>query len=238
MSSRLASLVAVPLAAVAAFAAFAVSASACSGGSSLTDTGDADATAAGEGGSTTDASGAVDGSKGADASDSGGNLGRVPAVHRAAAAECTHVRGAGNFDPTLMFADCKSDAECTTGTNGRCLSSMGGAQTNTCSYDGCFLDSECSGKVCTCREPGGIAANRCSQGNCTVDATCGVGGYCSPSVDPDKTNYGITGWWCHTAADSCIDDADCATDGGPSAKCAYDPKATHWSCSSEQFLPP
>ena len=172
-----ASVVAVPVGALAVAALLAVSAGACSGGSSLADVGDADATATGEGGSSSgDASGSADSGK--DASDSGGNLGRVPAVHRAAAVECSHVRGAGNFDPTLMFAACKSDAE------------------------------------------------------------CAGGGYCSPSVDPDKTNYGITGWWCHTAADSCIDDADCATDGGPVAKCAYDPGNTHWSCSSQEFLPP
>ena len=232
-----ASVVAVPVGALAIAALLAVSAGACSGGSSLADVGDADATATGEGGSSSsDASGSADSGK--DASDSGGNLGRVPAVHRAAAVECSHVRGAGNFDPTLMFAACKSDAECTTGTNGRCLGSMGGAQTNSCSYDGCFLDSECSGNVCTCREAGGSSANHCSTGNCRIDAECAGGGYCSPSVDPDKTNYGITGWWCHTAADSCIDDADCATDGGPIAKCAYDPGNTHWSCSSQEFLPP
>lgn len=135
----------------------------------------------------------------------------VPAVHRAVAAGCSHVRGAGNFDPTLMFASSKSDAACTAGTIGRCLGSMGGAQTNRCSYDGCFLDSECSGKFCTCRARGGIRANRCSSGNCTTDASCSAGGCCSPSVDPDKTNYGITGWWCRTAKDACTGDTDCAT---------------------------
>ncbi|MDB4933488.1 MAG: hypothetical protein JWP87_460 [Labilithrix sp.] len=163
----------------------------------------------------------------------------APAVHRPAPVSCTHTRGAGDFDVTLQFAACKSDAECINGDNGRCLSSKGGAQTNTCSYDTCFDDSACSGKVCTCREsPASNAANRCSAGNCTIDANCGAGGYCSPSVDPDKTNYGITGWWCHTRKDTCADDADCTSSTNTNAKCAYDPSSAHWACSSTLFLPP
>ncbi|MEA2751273.1 MAG: hypothetical protein QOI41_5416, partial [Myxococcales bacterium] len=125
--------------------------------------------------------------------------------------------------------------DCTTGTNGRCLKTKVAARNNYCSYDTCFTDAECGGQVCTCRELPNDA-NRCQAGNCKVDADCGAGGYCSPSADPDKTNFGTTGWWCHTASDECSDDTDCK--GANPAKCVYDPTLTHWTCSSMLFLPP
>jgi hypothetical protein len=166
----------------------------------------------------------------------------APVIHRATAAACSHDRGPGDFDTQLMNAQCGSDAECTMGTNGRCLSTKVAARNNYCSYDTCFTDADCAGaggvggpKVCTCREfPNDD--NRCQAGNCKVDADCGAGGYCSPSADPDKTNFGTTGWWCHTAKDECTDDTDCNTT--KREKCVFDPMLTHWRCSNEAFLPP
>ena len=182
------------------------------------------------GGSTDASSGGVDG-----ATDGGKKgLTHAPAIHRATAAACSHDRGPGDFDTMIMSAQCSSDAECTMGTNGRCLTTKVAARNNYCSYDTCFTDAECGGMVCTCREfPND--ANRCEPGNCKVDADCGVGGYCSPSADPDKTNFGTTGWWCHTASDTCADETDCTGNG---EKCVYDPTLSHWTCSSKAFLPP
>jgi hypothetical protein len=223
---------AIALAACGGTAASSVDDSADSGNATSTPDGSLDANA--HPNPNADASSSPDASSTPDA-----HLLHAPATHRPTALECSHSRGAGDFDPTLAFAACHSDAECISGTNGRCLSSKGGAQTNTCSYDSCFTDAECGGstKVCTCRESGS-AANRCAGGNCTIDADCGAGGYCSPSVDPDKTNYGLTGWWCHTAADSCADDTDCTSATNTNAKCTFDPKTAHWACSSTLFLPP
>ena len=77
-----------------------------------------------------------------------------------------------------------------------------------------------------------------AAGNCTVDADCGPGGYCSPSVDFDKTNFGVTGYFCHTASDGCKNDSECLTNSTPNAKCAYDKTSATWKCSAAQFLPP
>lgn len=216
---------------LSAFAGAAIAA--CGGSTNLV--GNASPDAGGDGGNGTDGGG--DGStKGPDDSGTDGSkLGRVPLVHRAAPVECSHTRGAGNSDPQAP-GTCLMDADCTTGTNGRCLLSTHGARLNSCSYDRCFLDSECGGKVCTCRETA-IDVNRCAEGNCKVDADCGAAGYCSPSVPFDRINTGTGGYYCHTAADECVDDADCPQ-APNKAKCAFDPTKSHWACSTGQFLPP
>lgn len=167
----------------------------------------------------------------------GGSMGRVPVTHRAMAAECGRVRGPGNADPGGGGA-CTSDAMCTTGINGRCLRSTGGALTFSCSYDECFVDGECgASEVCRCREAPSDA-NVCVSGNCVLDADCGAGGYCSPSRGFDRINLGVSGFWCHTAMDECVDDADCTVDAGPTANCTWFPDRDHWACSTQGFFPP
>ncbi len=213
---------------------------ACGGGtaSGVHDT-DGGGTGNGSSGSSGTSGGTGDGGTGgsdASKSDGGKTITHAPAIHRATAAACSHDRGPGDFDTQNMNAMCASDAECTSGDNGRCLATKVAARTNYCSYDACFTDADCgNSKVCTCREFASDA-NRCDPGNCKVDADCGAGGYCSPSADPDKTNFGSTGWWCHTKLDECVDDTDCVAQSG--AKCVYDPAVSHFTCSSKMFLPP
>jgi hypothetical protein len=194
-------------------------------------------TGAGSDGGSTSGGGGNTAEKDAGRDDASKTVAHAPVIHRATAVACSHVRGPGDAQPS-MGAMCQADGDCTTGTNGRCLATKVAVRTNYCSYDTCFEDADCGGKVCTCREFASDA-NRCQDGNCKVDADCGAGGYCSPSVDPDKTNFGFTGWWCHTKSDECIDDTDCiGKDKKQNGKCAYDPKTSHWSCSDVQFLPP
>lgn len=152
---------------------------------------------------------------------------RVPAVHRAEAEACDEERPPGSFedgeqesfDPSV----CSKDADCTEGVRGRCMGGRG----VMCTYDECTLDSECStGGPCQCAN-----ANTCLQGNCQVDDDCGGGGYCSPSMGTCGSYSGIIGYWCHTPADECVDDADCAAaDMGP-GYCMFSPEAAHWLCS-------
>ena len=216
------------------FAVAAAAIAACGGSTNVSNTG-ADA-GGGEGANGTDGSAdaPADGST-TDGGTDGNKLAHAPLVHRASPVECSHDRGAGNAKPQAL-GSCTTDGQCTTGTNGRCLISTHGAQVNSCSYDTCFLDAECGGKVCTCREtPSGV--NFCAEGNCKVDADCGSGGYCSPSVGFDRINVGTAGYYCHVSADECVDDADCPQTPNP-AKCAYDPPKSHWACSSGQYLPP
>jgi hypothetical protein len=184
--------------------------------------------------------GAAGSSDGEDASTTGGVAGStaVPEVHRPASVACPTERGPGSFDPQLAFAECTADEDCTGGDNGRCMMSQGGALTNRCTYDACFTDGDCpAAHVCRCRESTSDA-NACVAGDCVTDADCGAGGYCSPSKAPDQVNYGISGYYCHSPADECLDDADCPDENGATAYCVYDDELTHWRCSSQGFYPP
>ena len=127
----------------------------------------------------------------------------------------------------------------------------------TCSYDACATDADCpSNEPCECRtSPSDSTANVClTSGNCRVDGDCGPGGYCSPSqleafcfcpsaalcADGSSSCYADNvqvpcvcgdscghGYFCHTANDTCLDDADCGGDG----TCNYDTVDRRWSCA-------
>ena len=109
----------------------------------------------------------------------------------------------------------------------------------SCSYDTCVVDSDCkTGELCDCRSPwhyGDKGPARCLPGNCRTDADCGTDGYCSPSMDFGCGAYlGVTGWFCHTPADSCTNDSDCKNlDGGWGTPfCCYRPEVGRWACST------
>lgn len=228
--------IAVTAVCLAAFACVGVAA--CGGSAASVSGGDGQSTAgpdAGQG-ANDDASSTRGGDGGADANDK--TTTKVPAVHRPAPVACSHDRGPGDAEsmPNAV-GDCTKDADCKAGTNGRCNYQKVAARITHCSYDTCFADSDCGAKVCSCREAASDT-NACVGGDCQVDADCGAGGYCSPSVDFDKINFGVTSYYCHTAKDACIDDADCNKGGGAQAKCAYDAKTMHWACSSTGFYPP
>jgi hypothetical protein len=216
-------------------------ASGCGGRESGTTTG-AGGTSTG-----TDASANLDASAVGDA--------RIPLYHRATHATCPSQRGPGASGfmengmpgfpacpapPPPTTVCCSSDSSCDGGTNGRCIGTSGPfPPQNQCTYDECFTDSNCpSGTPCICRSsPTDNAANVCvSGGNCVVDSDCGPDRYCSPSPLLNSCDA-PGGYYCHTAADACVDDSDCFVDGGRGRFCAYDPQARHWACG-DAFCPP
>jgi hypothetical protein len=154
----------------------------------------------------------------------------------------------GSQVPGLIVGDCQSDLDCTMGRNGRCgvfdeFACYGNANAAIeCTYDSCNADRDCPGAngVCECgigatAVLGGAptrTAHLCATGNCRIDADCGDGGFCSRSYDPTDVACGSTleGYFCHTAADSCIDDSDCAVDGGTTMACKYSSALGHWVC--------
>jgi hypothetical protein len=169
---------------------------------------------------------------------------RVPMQHRPTAMMCPTDRPAGSCPFTSdagSAGTCVSDSQCSMGTNGRCVQEVRLASCS-CSYDQCNNDSECSmGGPCACRQTTRSArgGNVCLLGNCRTDADCGAGGYCSPSLDFGCGSFvGVTGFYCHTAADACVDDADCeGRDGGGLGGppfCGYSPAVGHWACASTQ----
>jgi hypothetical protein len=170
----------------------------------------------------------------------------VPVYHRAAPACCPSERGPAPLTQpygTGMAAGCASDSQCSSGADGRCFPFEGLVGPGGCSYDQCFTDSDCpSGTPCLCRTSASDnSANTCAPGgNCVLDSDCGSGGYCSPT----QGCYGLPTYYCHTASDTCINDADCpSVDGGAdscpvSSTCAYSPQAKRWACSQETCCPP
>jgi hypothetical protein len=61
-----------------------------------------------------------------------------------------------------------------------------------------------------------------------TDADCGPGGYCSPSVTGTCLGHLYA---CHSPDDACLDEADCPQ-GGPLARCLYQPQLRHWACGN------
>jgi hypothetical protein len=117
------------------------------------------------------------------------------------------------------------------------LPPYGGGNLDGGSPDQCITDSDCTdGGICSCKGAsrgwgGASNGNVCIPGNCRVDSDCGPGGACSPTVDPGCGSfYGVEGYYCHTCADQCLNDADCTSDSGPNGYCAYDPSVGYWAC--------
>jgi hypothetical protein len=165
----------------------------------------------------------------------------VPLVHRPSAPTCPSDRPTYNCGEHVTGppVSCHLDSDCVSGSNGRCVGN--GHDGCSCSYDTCTSDAGCpSGTLCDCRDQwhyGTNGPNQCLPSNCRVDADCGPGGYCSPTFSDCGAYSGVTGWFCHTAADTCTNDSDCSgVDGGlfGTPYCAYRPEVGHWACSTSQ----
>ncbi len=157
---------------------------------------------------------------------------RPPERHRAAAGACPAEKG--NRNPA--WEGCKSDKECAKEVgagrlNPRCnvrSSSRGPMLSiNVCVSDGCMSDADCQGNgPCQCNRTG----NYCAAGNCKVDADC-ASGFCSPSAADEGHACGgrDAGFFCRTANDDCVEDADCKQ-VGDGADCVFSNKAGKWTC--------
>jgi len=156
---------------------------------------------------------------------------RVPVVHRSVAMACSTVRPPSTgTPPSIGGATCASDADCAAGRNGRC--SLWLPEPPKCTYDECLVDADCgAAHVCTCRDLK-YGNDACTPAGCRVDADCG-GNYCSPSYGACR-NEGVADWQCHSRADECVDDADCAPSaGGEPSLCSYDRTRGLWACVPE-----
>lgn len=155
-----------------------------------------------------------------------------PVQHRDVANACPEPRpasitdaGAPGADAGMLQGNCRTDADCTQGMSGRCMPPTGNAAGDYCTYDACVVDGDCaSGKACVC-DPRG---NRCGDSSCRTDADCNGRG-CSPSTTGGCGGASVSGYYCHTTADECIDDKDCS-DANASV-CQYDPQLSHWACA-------
>src|SRR4051794_10670844 len=139
---------------------------------------------------------------------------RTPQEHRGNTITACSPSSPGS--PGSDDTGCHADADCKDGENGRCNRVGNGhaGYRNECGYDRCLTDADCTGGG-TCQCTGG--GNYCRPGNCRRDADCSGGLVCSPTPScPDLGggNRGsIDGFYCHTSADTCVDDKDCRAKG-------------------------
>jgi hypothetical protein len=130
--------------------------------------------------------------------------------------------------------ECLSDADCTANDNGRCWDNRGNWY---CTYDTCYSDASCtSGGPCACEGESGSAGNTCLPGNCQTDADCGSNGYCGPSFGGCGGYSGVIAYYCHTPADTCVDDSDCSNPAQGAGYCMYTPEVGRWSCGYGQCV--
>lgn len=154
----------------------------------------------------------------------------APPADRTVAVACAACRPV-TPEPGGGSGACATHADCTAGVNGRCSLGMIGA---FCSYDDCFVDSDCaSGQVCSCDGAYFSGANVCVSANCRVSSDC-TSGRCSPSYGCLEGG-GPEGWYCRTAADTCTADTDCTASLG--GRCAYNSIAAHWACAYGICIP-
>ena len=151
---------------------------------------------------------------------------REPLKHRPDEVACDDFRSSEPVEGDFIEGECERHEDCQDGANGRCVINRDFAM---CTYDQCFADADCGDSVCRCGDDQGYGPNVClNVGNCLVDSDCGDGGYCSPTFGECGDYSGVIGFYCHTAEDACIDDADC---GGGSNYCAFNPSVGRWMCS-------
>jgi len=171
---------------------------------------------------------------GAEDADARQSTSRVPVNHRPSDAQCSTSAAPGDCAGAFPDAGCASDNDCTeAGTNGRCINQGGGlAAPCFCTFDQCLVATDCPhGQTCACHGAPytGGHGNTCVTGNCRVDADCGAEGYCSPSSLAAICGDSLAGYYCHTAADLCIDDSDCSGRG-----CVYSTTNSRWECIEVQ----
>jgi hypothetical protein len=162
---------------------------------------------------------------------------QAPMQHRATETACAPSAPVnGPYPPCMTDADCQMGDGFGSLLMGKCIMTSDGG--TTCDFNACATDADCPDptNVCSCQGLSGGEGrfgSLCITANCHTDADCGPMGYCSPSVDFGCGSFfGTQGYYCHTCADTCVEDTDCPPDPmqGPDPHCAYDPTVGHWAC--------
>jgi hypothetical protein len=149
----------------------------------------------------------------------------VPPEHRATPAVCG--RSPQESQPDGSLVSCSSFADCQTPGGGTQYCAQ-----QQCGFDQCLVDADCDpGSVCVCAADGGggdnVRTNQCVPSTCTVDSDCGAGAFCSPSRGYCGS---VSGFYCHSNRDTCVDSATDCSCGGDA--CVYAPTVGHFVCGS------
>jgi hypothetical protein len=156
-------------------------------------------------------------------------------IHRDQVVACDPVIVAPACTGTEKTITCASDADCTAGLHGKCVSAevIDDALTTVC---GCFYtcanDAECgAGQVCVC---GGVVStghdwSTCAPAKCTTGADC-ASGECAVTSYTDNCVIDVE-LGCRSPADACHVDEDCVSDSGPYRRCVLT-STGDWACKA------
>ncbi len=154
---------------------------------------------------------------------------RVPQNHRPDDSQCTQPAPPGDCNGGMGpgGSSCSKDSDCTMGPNPRCETD-GPLPGCMCTFDACVTDKDCMmGEVCACHGSAySTGGNQCIPSNCRVDSDCGPSGYCSPTTGQNNCGA-VTGYYCHTSSDACLNDGDC----GAGQVCQWSAASNHWQCA-------
>jgi hypothetical protein len=155
---------------------------------------------------------------------------RVPQNHRPDDSQCTQPAPPGDCNGGMGGpggSSCSKDTDCTMGPNPRCETD-GPLPGCMCTFDACVTDTDCMmGEVCACHGSAySTGGNQCIPSNCRVDSDCGPSGYCSPTTGQNNCGA-VTGYYCHTSSDACLNDGDC----GAGQVCQWSAASNHWQCA-------
>ena len=154
-------------------------------------------------------------------------------IHRNQAAACDPTIAAPVCTGHEKMITCASDAECTAGPHGRCVSVeiIDAALTTVCGcFYSCANDAECgAGKVCVC---GGVVTTQgtwavCAPATCVTGADC-ASGNCGISSYVDNCVIDVQ-VGCRSPTDVCHVDDDCAADSGAFKRCVLTSTGS-WAC--------
>jgi hypothetical protein len=139
-------------------------------------------------------------------------------VHRASATTCDATIGKESCRGDEGHRQCETDADCTSGPNGKCVTDVGqiGAYCG-CEY-ACETDADCKAEeACVCAAFSGQSRSVCAPATCRADADC-ESGRCGVSAF-------FNGCWtstrlsCRSDADKCTSDADCVVGDRKTGSC-------------------
>jgi hypothetical protein len=147
-------------------------------------------------------------------------------AHRPTAIICPVTVGGGVPAQDGGIVSCTTSADC---APDGAVTFFRNCVNHQCGADECFTDADCTtGHMCGCASSFGgniIHTNSCVPSGCRVDTDC-ASGLCSP----DRGG----GYHCHSSADTCHADSDCAScDGGSGYgyACLYATEVGHWQCT-------
>jgi hypothetical protein len=127
---------------------------------------------------------------------------------------------------------CTTVADCGDGGG---FDSFQGCRGGFCTFDQCLTDTDCpTGQACGCASQFGgnaIHYNRCVPAQCRQNSDCGTGGICSPSNGAYCSS--LTGYYCHSPADTCTTNADCCNGNLSSSECLYSEALGHFACQAQ-----